>query len=273
MANWTHTRDLTDVFFDKLPLLCAELQCDKLHLLSVMMAESGVYASARNPNGGATGLIQFMPQTLKNLGWKGHPEEFAGMPADKQLSYVRLYLLPHAGKLGSIASLYCTVFLPADTALASDPEFQLVVLGGRRSWAYMPNKGFDADKNGAIEVREMEEAVNRQCRGPRWREILIRAGYAKVQVVPVDTADLASTFGLQTALTKLGFDPGPVDGIPGSRTRAALVAFQTSAGLQPDGIPGPKTFAALRQALKPSAAPALAKVTPEVSADKETDGA
>ena len=40
---------------------------------------------------------------------------------------------------------------------------------------------------------------------------------------------------LQRALRRLGYDPGPVDGIPGARTRAAIRAFQADAGLPVTG--------------------------------------
>lgn len=50
---------------------------------------------------------------------------------------------------------------------------------------------------------------------------------------------------LQTALARAGYDPGAADGIFGARTRAAVMAFQRSAGLTPDGIAGPRTHRAL----------------------------
>ena len=40
---------------------------------------------------------------------------------------------------------------------------------------------------------------------------------------------------LQLALRWLGYDPGPADGILGARTRAAIRAFQTDAGLPVTG--------------------------------------
>ncbi|ADY57486.1 Peptidoglycan-binding domain 1 protein [Syntrophobotulus glycolicus DSM 8271] len=55
----------------------------------------------------------------------------------------------------------------------------------------------------------------------------------------------ASVRELQTLLSNHGFNPGPIDGIFGPRTRAAVVSFQTSKGLSPDGIVGPRTWAAL----------------------------
>ena len=53
---------------------------------------------------------------------------------------------------------------------------------------------------------------------------------------------------LQQKLKDLGFDPNGIDGNFGSGTKAAVVAFQQSKGLQADGIAGPATLAALQAA-------------------------
>lgn len=53
---------------------------------------------------------------------------------------------------------------------------------------------------------------------------------------------------LQEQLRTLGFDPGPVDGYWGVRTKTAVRAFQRSCGLTPDGVVGPLTRAALDRA-------------------------
>lgn len=53
------------------------------------------------------------------------------------------------------------------------------------------------------------------------------------------------THALQARLKALGFDPGPVDGEYGDRTRAAVEAFQLVRGLHVDGIVGPRTTLAL----------------------------
>lgn len=50
---------------------------------------------------------------------------------------------------------------------------------------------------------------------------------------------------LQTLLRNRGFDPGPIDGIFGTRTRSAVISFQRSQGLNPDGIVGVRTWTAL----------------------------
>jgi murein L,D-transpeptidase YcbB/YkuD len=45
----------------------------------------------------------------------------------------------------------------------------------------------------------------------------------------------------QQALKEQGFDPGPVDGMIGPRTREALKSFQTSNGLETTGTLNPAT--------------------------------
>jgi peptidoglycan hydrolase-like protein with peptidoglycan-binding domain len=50
---------------------------------------------------------------------------------------------------------------------------------------------------------------------------------------------------LQQILSDLGFSPGPIDGVFGRLTDAAVRAFQTAHGLVADGIVGPQTRAAL----------------------------
>lgn len=50
---------------------------------------------------------------------------------------------------------------------------------------------------------------------------------------------------LQALLSNKGYDPGPIDGEFGEKTRSALVKFQTNNGLTPDGICGPLSWTSL----------------------------
>jgi peptidoglycan hydrolase-like protein with peptidoglycan-binding domain len=52
---------------------------------------------------------------------------------------------------------------------------------------------------------------------------------------------------LQDVLSDLGYNPGPIDGISGSRTVAAVTAFQADAKLKPDGLAGRITRLALEK--------------------------
>ena len=55
-----------------------------------------------------------------------------------------------------------------------------------------------------------------------------------------------SVSDVQRALRNAGFDPGPVDGKAGKKTKSALREFQRSKGLSADGVLGQKTWSALR---------------------------
>jgi hypothetical protein len=57
--------------------------------------------------------------------------------------------------------------------------------------------------------------------------------------------DLHSTLGIQQALTALGYEPGPLDGLMGERTESAIEAFQKDHALVPDGLVGRLTRAEL----------------------------
>ncbi len=46
---------------------------------------------------------------------------------------------------------------------------------------------------------------------------------------------------IQQTLDRRGIDPGPIDGIFGGRTRAAVITYQRRAGLHVDGVVGPQT--------------------------------
>ncbi|MFW4597533.1 peptidoglycan-binding domain-containing protein [Pseudomonas aeruginosa] len=74
---------------------------------------------------------------------------------------------------------------------------------------------------------------------------------------PVRPLPDATVQAIQQRLNELGYDAGPADGLPGERTRAAILAFQRDTGIAVDGV---ASQALLQNALvaerrAPSAAP------------------
>ncbi|WP_027624401.1 M14 family metallopeptidase [Clostridium lundense] len=54
---------------------------------------------------------------------------------------------------------------------------------------------------------------------------------------------------IQSVLKKIGYDPGPVDGVYGAKTENAVRQFQKNNGLNPDGVIGPDTYRILERLL------------------------
>ena len=66
-----------------------------------------------------------------------------------------------------------------------------------------------------------------------------------LSAVPALAQDHATIRDVQQALKDKGLDPGPVDGVNGPLTRAAVKKFQDQQNLNEDGRIGPKTLDAL----------------------------
>ena len=263
MTDYKYTNDLTDADFLRVEIFSVAVQCDPFDALGTWEAESGNYTWAHNPNGHASGIFQAMPVTLKNLGYR--PElgddgdtrsaAFRAESYQVQLRWAQKYYLPYKGRLTNKASFYVATFLPADLdrAASGDADTILVQKDGRRGWAFAANAGFDQNHDLKITVGELEDAIERACRGPRWEEIVQRMS-AQLQIIPQTVPqqpsyDLGTILGVQQALLKLGYNPGPLDGHAGPLTRAAIIAFQHNRGLAADGIVGPNTRAALQAGL------------------------
>jgi hypothetical protein len=264
---YERTQDLTDFFFHRWVGMADAVDADPHDLACVAFSESGMYARAGNdgPPGvraedqyHASGLIQFMGPTLRNLGWTYGYLAFRMLSAEAQVPYVERYFRNYVGRLKSKAAAYTSCFVPAylDAAIKGGPDYVLVQKDGRLGWAYAANsRAFDTNGDYKITVRELENAISRQCVGPRWSEIEQRLRKAQ-GLQPLEPAtnpggfDLATTFGQQQALELLHMNPGPIDGAPGPLTRSAIVRFQAANGLVPDGICGPLTRGKLDAALR-----------------------
>ena len=83
-------------FAGKVKQIAARLSVNPDHLMAIMWSESRLDPSARNPRGGAVGLIQFMPATAEGLGTTA--EKLLKMTGEEQLDYVELFFRPYAGR-------------------------------------------------------------------------------------------------------------------------------------------------------------------------------
>lgn len=122
-------------------------------ILAVMKNESGMDPKARNPNGGATGLIQFMPATARGLGTT--TEALSRMSATEQLAYVEKYYAPFKGRINSGTDLYLATFWPA--AVGKPDSYNI---GGAE--VARVNGIFDLNKNGQITAGEFREYYRRK---------------------------------------------------------------------------------------------------------------
>lgn len=108
-----------------------------------------------------------MPATLAGLGWRAGDAAFRRVSATQQLPFVRAYFAPHKGKLVSAAACYVATFLPALLRHAHDAGFVLTAKNGPLGWAYAPNAVFDRNKDYAITVGELEDAIAATARAGR----------------------------------------------------------------------------------------------------------
>lgn len=140
----------------------ARLKTDPNYLAGVMRTESGFRPDAVNPDGGATGLIQFMPATAVKLGTT--TAELKQMTALEQLVYVEKYFKSFTGKMKTPTDVYMATFMPAfvgkpaDFVLGREGD-DTKVFGLTLNQIYKSNKGFDKNKDGTITVGEVGATV------------------------------------------------------------------------------------------------------------------
>lgn len=143
-------------------------------LMIVMFFESGLNPQSVNSQTGASGLIQFMPATARNMGTT--VEDIREMDAIEQLDYVYQYLLPYKGKIKSLVDLYLRVFYPAAVGQPDD-----YILGGNNPGKLAAqNKVFDLDKNGLVTKGEVSQYINNYAKRLGWVERV-----KKLSVIPI----------------------------------------------------------------------------------------
>lgn len=147
---------LDQQFLARVKDIANKIGCDYKDLLGVMHCESGLKSTATNKNGGATGLIQFMPSTARSLGTT--TDELRNMSALQQLDYVERFLM-NAKNSGALKNkdritagdLYTLIFMPAKAGK------EVIACAGSKE--YNANKGLDTNKDGQITQTELGNRV------------------------------------------------------------------------------------------------------------------
>jgi len=131
--------------------IATRLGVDPNWLMGTMYFESGLLPTAHNPSG-ATGLIQFMPSTARDLGTT--TAALAKMTNVQQLDYVYAYFKPATGKLKTWFDLYLWVFYPA--AIGKPASYVLGNSPGAVNIIARQNPVFDLNHDGQITKGEVE---------------------------------------------------------------------------------------------------------------------
>lgn len=139
-------------FRAKVRSISARLGCAPDDLMSCMAWESGRSFSPSKKNmagSGATGLIQFMPATARDLGTS--TAALAALTAEQQLDWVEKYFQPYKGKLATLADLYMAILWPAGVG----KPMEYVLWDKRtRPTTFRQNAGLDINHDGAITKAE-----------------------------------------------------------------------------------------------------------------------
>lgn len=146
-------------FKNKLQKIANALGVKAHDLLAVFKQESGVNPAAVNRTSGATGLIQFMPDTARKLGTT--TQELAQMDGVQQLDYVYKYFKMTGVGDGSLGDLYMAVFMPKYVGYPDNHVLGASGAGGFSGQVYAQNAGLDRNKDGAITVADVKNSVAR----------------------------------------------------------------------------------------------------------------
>jgi hypothetical protein len=147
-------------FNKKVEKIASELGVKSSDLIAIMKQESGVDPQAVNKMSGATGLIQFMPQTAIGLGTT--VEDLRKMDGVQQLDYVYKYFKSVGVRPGmELGDLYMAVFMPAHVGKPDNMVLGAQGANGFSGKVYAQNAGLDKNKDGTITVADVKSSVQR----------------------------------------------------------------------------------------------------------------
>lgn len=208
-------------FYPKLVQISSEIGMKPEDLIVVMISESGMNPSAVENKFKASGLIGFMPNTLKGLGFNGTWEDFIKLSGEEQLDYVKKMVNStmklNGGSFASAAQYYTAILFPAALKLPGirqqDPSTPILeanpktagpnnkfskkyfdigykITASFESKAYHANPLFDKDHKGMITYGDMIRQVEINKRNPIYQKTLAemtnKTGYKARQPKSLD---------------------------------------------------------------------------------------
>ena len=216
-------------------------------LMAIASIESSFNPLAKNPRSSAAGLFQFIDSTAKGMGLADPYDPVASADAAARMAATNIKSLRKTlGREPTTGELY----------LAHQQG-----LGGARALLANPNESaltaltrvYGGNKNRAMAAL-VQNGGNVSMTAGEFAGKWTSKGDAAVGRLPGDsssrvgaayTSSREGVQRLQSELKRMGFDPGEVDGVMGSRTKSAIKEFQKANGLTADGIVGPQTATVL----------------------------
>jgi hypothetical protein len=134
--------------------------------------------SIRNKYTGATGLIQFMPQTATALDTSTN--DLSRMTAVEQLYYVKQFYYPISGKLKTLDDVYMAILWPE--AIGKPPDYILFNENGEYPKRYFENAGLDLNHNKLITKAEASEEVHEKLiKGQKYSNFELEKYFSEVE--------------------------------------------------------------------------------------------
>jgi transglycosylase-like protein with SLT domain len=146
-------------FWIELQAIAGRLKTEPAWLLNVMASESLFDHKARNELSGqtATGLLQFIESTAKNMGTT--TEAIRRMSPAEQLRLVEKYLMPFRGRLNSLADVYLAVFRGFIVKGGDATVIAPLDRSSRERLIYLLNRWLDFNCDGKINKGELALAA------------------------------------------------------------------------------------------------------------------
>jgi hypothetical protein len=154
---------LSDRFFADLARMGQRRLTDPAIYLTVWCAESGLNPAAVNPRGGASGLNQMMPDTLRQL---RAPQHFERLFGEEQLPWIERLVEAHEqlnhGPFLTPARYYHANFFPRTLGRGSASDAIVVARDAAdpdERGAYLQNRALDSNHDGFITVADLEDTL------------------------------------------------------------------------------------------------------------------